>query len=115
MQLNDTEKMAMEVSKTVRENLKGKVLSTEIYDVVDDADHRQFKIRFLAYDYFIVVFQYEQDVVGCAIEQGNNIYIPLVKGQHCYSSENLNVYFNAVSEELELRIPDKFLKNRGWL
>ncbi len=115
MQLNETETMAMEISKIIREKLKGKVFSTEIYNVIDDVNHRQFKIRFLAYDYFYVVFQYEKDIIGCAIEQGNNIYIPLLKGQHCYSSENLGNYFNMMADELELRIPDKFLKARGWL
>lgn len=115
MQLNETDKMAVEVSKIIRNNLNDKVTSTEIYDVFDDENHRQFKIKFVAYDYFVVVFQYEQDIIGCKIEQGADSCISLCKGQHCYSSENLDVYFKQMCEEIELRIPDKFLRAHGWI
>ena len=114
MQLNDTEKMAMEVGKVIKKVFGDKELTINIFDIVDDARHRQFAISFLAYNYFVVVFSYERDLIGCCIAQADS-YIPLIPGNHWYSSESMEEYFNAVSEELKLRIPDKYLKAKGWL
>lgn len=115
MELNETHKKALEVSKTIRKVLPGRVSTTEIYDVVDVPNRHEFKIKFVAYDYFVVIFQYELGIIGCAIECGKNHYLSLVDGQHCFSEVNLDEYFEEVKKNLELRIPDKFLKAKGWL
>ena len=62
MQLNDTVKLAQEISKEMRTIFKDKIDATQIYDVNDDINHRAFKIKFIAYDYFVVIFNYEQDI-----------------------------------------------------
>ena len=79
MQLNDTVKLAQEISKEMRIIFKDKIDATQIYDVNDDINHRAFKIKFIAYDYFVVIFNYEQDIIGCSIEQGNSTHILLSK------------------------------------
>lgn len=115
MQLNDTTKMALEISKKIQTIFKDKVTSTQIYDVNDDKNWRTFKIKFVAYNYFVVVFNYERDIIGCSIEQGNSSYITLSESKDCYSDNNLDVFFKNIIKDLELRIPDKFLKAHGWL
>ena len=85
-----------------------------IYDVVYESNHYEFKIRFVAYDYFPVVFNYEQGIIGCSIKCGKKRWISLVKGQHWYSDTDFNAYFSEAKKELELRIPDKYLIAKGW-
>ena len=115
MQLNDTVKLAQEISKEMRIIFKDKIDATQIYDVNDDINHRAFKIKFIAYDYFVVIFNYEQDIIGCSIEQGNSTHILLSKGKNCYSDKNIYEFFRKVDNELKLRIPDKFLEAHGWM
>jgi len=107
--------MALEISKKIRTIFKDKVTSTQIYDVNDDKNWRTFKIKFVAYNYFVVVFNYERDIIGCSIEQGSSSYITLSESKDCYSDNNLDVFLKNIIKDLELRIPDKFLKAHGWL
>lgn len=115
MELNDTHKMALAVSERIGESFADRAGSTEIYDVVHQPGHYAFKIKFLAFKYFVVVFQYELDIIGCSIECGTGDRISLVEGKRCYSDTDLNAYFAEVKNALELRIPDKFLAANGWL
>ena len=96
MQLNDTVKLAQEISKEMRIIFKDKIDATQIYDVNDDINHRAFKIKFIAYDYFVVIFNYEQDIIGCSIEQGNSTHILLSKGKNCYSDKNIYEFFRNI-------------------
>lgn len=64
---------------------------------------------------FYVVFQYNLDIIGCYIEAGNNICIPLITDKNCYSDTVIEDYISKIKDELELRIPDKYLKAKGWL
>lgn len=65
--------------------------------------------------FFYVVFQYNLDIIGCYIEAGNNICIPLITDKNCYSDTVIEDYISKIKDELELRIPDKYLKAKGWL
>ena len=114
MQLNSTETMAFEISKKIAQKFGNKISSRQIYDVVDEASHRAFKISFIAYDYFVVLFNYELDIIGFSIEVGAAKYISLSKNHNCYSGVNMDSYLEEIKNELELRIPDKFLEARGW-
>ncbi|QUH28814.1 hypothetical protein [Vallitalea guaymasensis] len=89
MQLNKTENMAFGISKILKKKFGDRISPTQIYDVVDDNSHRAFKMKFIAYDYFVILFNYEIDIIGCLIEQGKENYIPLVKGKNCYSNLEL--------------------------
>jgi len=116
MDLNDTQKKAIDVSKKIKEVMGDRISTTKIYDVVHETyqNYYAFKIGFISYDFFSTVFQYELDVIDCYIECGKHDCISLVKGKHCYSDTDLVDYFNKVKEELELRIPDKYLIAKGW-
>ncbi len=115
MDLNDTHKKALYVSKTLKSIFAERVSNTQIYDVVHEKNHYAFKLKFIAYNYFVVVFQYELDIIGCSVLYGDGSYIPLSSERHCLSDENLSEYFNEIKKNLELRIPDKYLLANGWL
>ena len=112
--LNDAQKKALEISRKIREIMGDRTVYHEIYDVVHENNHYEFKIGFVAYDYFSVVFQYEQGIVDCYIECGEQESIFLVKERGCYSDTDINDCFSEVKKEIELRIPDKYLVAKGW-
>lgn len=115
MELNKTQLQAVGISKKLRSVLGDRVSNTQIYDVVDEPNHHSFKIRFLAYNYFAVVFQYDLDIIGCHIVFGDGINISLIEGKHCLSDTEIDKYLLDVKKEIELRIPDKYLKDKGWI
>ena len=85
MKLNKIQLMAVNISKVLKNILNDRISSSKIYDLVDEPNHHSFKIGFTAYNYFYVVFQYNLDIIGCYIEVGNNICIPLITDKNCYS------------------------------
>ena len=89
MELNNTQRIALEVSKIIESIFENRVSSSKIYDVADDAGYHSFKIGFIAYNYFPVVFQYEQDIIGCYIECSKNSCISLITDKCCYSDTDI--------------------------
>lgn len=114
MQLNDTEKMAMQFNNMAREKLEGKVNQFCILDVYDDVNNRAFSIEFIAYDYFPIRLNYDKGRFGCCIMYGKSA-IDLHNSQKWWDEADFDIFFDELKEELELRIPDKFLKAHGWL
>ncbi len=115
MELNKMQLMAVNISKVLKNILNDRISSSKIYDLVDEPNHHSFKIGFTAYNCFYVVFQYNLDIIGCYIEVGNNICFPLITDKNCYSDTVIEDYISKIKDELELRIPDKYLKAKGWL
>jgi hypothetical protein len=114
MQLNETDKMAMIVSDFLEKNLADKIGSCNIFNVVDDKNYRAFSIRFKAYDYFIVLFNYDRGVIGCSIQYGERTFIGLENSQKWYEKADFDIFCKELQEQLELRIPNKFLEANGW-
>jgi len=87
-----------------------------IYDIVDEPSHQTFKIDFKAYDYFTIEFDYENDLCEFFIALTKEAKISLTKEPAVYSQiSDWDKYLKGVMDEIELRIPDKFLKAKGWL
>ena len=101
--------------KKIKKIFGNKIRGIEYYDVVEEAGHWSFKIGFFAYDYFYVVFTYELDIIGFSIEIGNGRLVSIMNTHNCYSNTDMEAYIQRIVEELELRIPDKYLQTRGWL
>ena len=114
MNLNNTHEMAINVTNYFKKNLGNKVDDYEIFNVVEDKNHRAFSIRFKAYDYYIILFNYDRGVIGCSIQYGENVFIGLKNTQEWYEKADFDIFCKELHEELELRIPDKFLKANGW-
>ena len=87
-----------------------------ISDINDEPNHQTFKLDFEAYDYFAIEFDYENDMCEFFIVLTKEVKLSLTKEPAVYSQiSDWDSYLRGVMDELELRIPDKFLKAKGWL
>ena len=115
MQQNNFNDIRIDTGNKIKKIFGDKIRGIEYYDVVEEAGLWSFKIGFVAYDYFYVVFTYELDIIGGSIEVGNGRFISVMNTHDCYSNTDMQVYIQRIVEELELKIPDKYLQTRGWL
>ena len=113
MQLNETHEMAMNLNNNIKDYFGNRVGNFVIMNVNDDPNHREFTIEFLAYKYFYITLNYEKGRFGCGIQTGKH-YISLDNSQKWYEKTDFNIFFKELKEELELRIPDKYLEAKGW-
>lgn len=111
---NETQRMALDFNKMARIKFQDRLEGFCILNVNDDVNNRAFSIEFIAYDYFLIRLNYEKGRFGCCIVLGNKT-IELPNTQKWWDEANFDTFFKELKEELELRIPDKFLKSRGWL
>ena len=112
--LNDTHQMAIRFITIAREKMGDKVDKFRIFNVNDDVDHRAFSIDFEAYNYFVIRLNYGQGRFGCNIIAGERM-IALNNSQEWWDEANFDIFFMELQKELELRIPDKYLRAHGWL
>ena len=85
-------------------------------EIVDEPNHQTFKLDFKAYDYFTIEFDYENDLCEFFIVLTKEAKISLTKEPAIYSQiSDWDSYLRGVMDEIEIRIPDKFLKAKGWL
>ena len=112
--LNDTHQMAIRFSTIAREKMGDKVDNFCIFNVNDDVNHREFSIDFEAYNYFAIRLNYDQGRFGCNIISGERM-IALNNSQEWWDEANFDIFFMELQKELELRIPDEYLRAQGWL
>ena len=112
--LNDTHQMAIRFSTIAREKMGDKVDNFCIFNVYDDVNHRAFSIDFEAYNYFVIRLNYDQGRFGCNIISGERM-IALNNSQEWWDEANFDIFFMELQKELELRIPDEYLRAHGWL
>ncbi len=85
----------------------------EIFNLQDEP-YKTFSIRFQAYKYFIILLNCDRGRFGCSIQFGETNYIPLENSQKWIEKADLEVFFKEFKEQIEIRIPDKFLQAKGW-
>ena len=112
--LNDTHQMAIRFNTIAREKMGDKVDKFCIFNVYDDVNHRAFSIDFEAYNYFAIRLNYDQGRFGCNIISGERM-IALNNSQGWWDEADFDVFFKELQKELELRIPDEYLRAHGWL
>ena len=112
--LNDTHQMAIRFNTIAREKMGDKVDKFCIFNVNDDVNHRAFSIDFEAYNYFAIRLNYDQGRFGCNIISGERM-IALNNSQGWWDEADFDVFFKELQKELELRIPDEYLRAHGWL
>ena len=112
--LNDTHQMAIRFNTIAREKMGDKVDKFCIFNVYDDVNHRAFSIDFEAYNYFVIRLNYDQGGFGCNIISGDRM-IALNNSQEWWDEADFDVFFKELQKELELRIPDEYLRAHGWL
>ena len=113
MQLNETEKMANDFVDILDERIKDCVDCYTFDDISDDPNYRTFSINFFAYEYFYVSIYYERGSISCNIKEGEH-YIHLKNSQEWYPDLDIDQFVKELRQELELRIPDKYLEAHGW-
>ncbi|MDH6366894.1 MULTISPECIES: hypothetical protein [unclassified Breznakia] len=114
MQLNNTEKMAFEFDSKIRDFFGNRVDNFCVSNVIDDINHQSFTIEFTAYNYFNLMINYERGRMGAAISSGK-LGIGITNSQKWYEEADFYTFFEELKNELELRIPDKYLKHYGWM
>ena len=116
------ENVSREICKELQKVFGDKISDIKVVDMEDDdpdGNYPQFfprfAIEFSAYNYFTIVFSVEGSSYGCSIGNADNRYVPLIRGRRYYTNKDFRECLAQISEEIALRIPDKFLRSRGWL
>ena len=99
-------------TKALREHFGDRVDNFSIYNLID-TPHQTFSVDFQAYKYFIITLTYDRGSFGCAINYGKSS-IGLDNSQQWFDKADMNVFLRELEQQLELRIPDKFLEFNGW-
>ena len=108
--------LATEVSERIQRAFGDRASDMTIYDVVDVPNHHMFSIKFKAYDYYWVQFNYDNDLCGFSIDLGDEFGASLESKMRSYmGTKDWDSYLKEIMAEIELRIPDEFLKAKGWL
>src|SRR5699024_7415655 len=83
--------------------------------VVEQTDYSYTMLNFrcVMYDYFTIALNYVRGRFGCYISNGDTS-ISLENSQKWYDKADMNVFFKELQQQLELRIPNKFLEYNGW-
>lgn len=92
-----------------------KVDEFQVSDVYSIPGHESFNVYFTAYNFYYIRVSYDIGILGCCIINGNNAAMEIESSQKRWKTVNYDVFLQEMQEELELRIPDKFLKKKGWL
>lgn len=85
-----------------------------VEDIYDDKNNRTFTVKYIAYNYFELKFNYDKGLINSYIRLGDR-HINLNISQEWWEKTDLEQYIIELKNELELRIPDKYLKAKGWL
>ena len=113
---NQMDILADEFFDIVKRVFKDKIDVIVFDNIVDEPNHQTFKLDFKAYDYFTIEFDYENDLCEFFIVLTKEAKISLTKEPAVYSQiTDWGSYLRRVVDEIEIRIPDKFLKAKGWL
>ena len=107
-----TRAFAIALSVEVRKFFQNRV-SDFFFSLPSNEGKGKISITFKAYDFFWIKLRYKNKKLTCGIEMGDKLlYLCESKVSN---TEELNGIFEILEMQLELRIPDKFLKSNHWL
>ena len=115
MELNNVESLADAFCDTLERVFGDKIVDIFIFDIDDEPDHRTFKLNFAAYNYVWVEFDYENDWCEFFIVLNEACKQSLYSKTKFSEITDWDAYLTEIMKEIELRIPEKFLKAKGWL
>ena len=85
-----------------------------VVEDTDDINQDTFTIRFEAYESFTLYIHYNAGNYSCYFMIGG-VKFHFKGVQEYFETEDYETLFSEIKQELELRLPDKFLEARGWL
>ena len=101
-----------EIKKALKSHFGNRIGSFTTFEQTDHP-YTMFSIQFQMYNYFNVILNYDRGAFGCAIVAGD-MGIGLDSSQKWYDKADMNIFLKELQQQLELRIPDKFLEYNGW-
>ena len=107
-----TRAFAIALSVEVRKFFQNRV-SDFFFSLPSNEGKGKISITFKAYDFFWIKLRYKNKKLTCGIEMGDKL-LYLCESE-VSNIEELNGIFEILEMQLELRIPDKFLKSNHWL
>ena len=115
MQLNETGTMAVQTSRIIQNVFDDRIYSLGIYDIVEEPNHRTFKLDFLVYNFAGIKFQYENDFLEIYLFLNGEEGLLLSKPSSRYSEiSDWDSYLKEIMTKIESYIPEKYLKAKGW-
>ena len=115
MQLNETGTMAVQTSRIIQNVFDDRIYSLGIYDIVEEPNHRTFKLDFLVYNFAGIKFQYENDFLEIYLFLNGEEGLLLSKPNSRYSEiSDWDSYLKEIMTKIESYIPERYLKAKGW-
>ena len=115
MEENQIFQLALETSEKIKRVFGERITEPKIVDVVEYLPYQRFGIRFVAYDYYLVFFDYDRGFCSFSIFVGRyGASLDGCKSMTVFDKrKDWDSYLKEIMAEIELRIPDKFLKAKG--
>lgn len=85
-----------------------------IENLNENPNQKTFTIEFIAYEFYWVGVGYEKGRVTPYIVEGTHI-IKMNNLADWWEEIRLDSWTDKLAEEIKLRIPDKYLKEKGWI
>ncbi len=84
--------------------------------MVDVPNHYILRLVFRVYDYYWVQFNYDNDLCEFSIVLNDEFGASLESKMRSHmGTKDWDSYLKEIMAEIELRIPDEYLKAKGWL
>ncbi|MEI3604985.1 hypothetical protein SPD48_04725 [Pseudogracilibacillus sp. SE30717A] len=112
MQNKNSDTISDEIIQKLSNYFNNKIGTYSVYNMMDEP-YIAFNIIFDLYNYYIINFSYDRGSIGCSIIQGK-YGIDLENSQQWYDTADMDVFLQELEQQIELRIPDKFLEFHGW-
>lgn len=110
------EAIKQEVIERIQRFFGDRATDVTICELVDVPNHYILRLIFRAYDYYWVQFNYDNDLCGFSIDLGDEFGASLESKMRSYmGTKDWDNYLKEIMAEIELRIPDEYLKEKGWL
>jgi hypothetical protein len=101
-----------EIKNALKGHFQDKIGSFSVFGQTD-TPYTMFSMQFTLYNYFNIILNYNRGAFGCSIINGD-VGISLENSQEWYDKADFDVFLKELEQQIELRIPDKFLEFNGW-
>lgn len=113
MQKNNNKNIVDNLVKEIQ-NYFGNKAKDFVTEILFENPFLSFSIYFKLYNYYFVTINYEDCSIGTGILNGTYVMGIETKKRDLNDGIPLTDFFKEIDKEIRLRIPDKFLKAKGW-